>query len=313
MKNTGKFFIAFNIMSLSINYVIGQETNFTSNIRRYLSPVVENQLVIKYDLVFKDTAQLFDIILKIHYNDKEIQPQENTLTGSWGSKVKPGPDKVILWDFPSDLKNDINKVKTEVIASKTSEPLVDFDYEILVKKPPYVVKFYNKSKNTDYSYWKFGDLKSGMKNLSELQNPVHNYKKGGNYNVELKAGSSKTKTDNTIIKAISIGKGNIEELQKHKKLRTIWSGSAIATAGIGGFSILQYYKLEDKYRTTGDEAFHNKSVTYRSIGIASIVVSGACISQVIIQSIKIRALDKALSVNLIPLENGCLLGLAVNF
>jgi hypothetical protein len=299
-------------MAVSINNVTGQEINFASNISRYPSPVGK-QLVIKYDLVFQDTSQLFDIILKIYYNDKIIQPQENTLTGSWGNKIKPGTDKVILWDFPDEFKNDIHKLTVEVIASKTKGPSANFEYEVLSKKPPYEVKFNNKSKNTDYFYWKFGDMKSGLNNLSDLKNPIHKYKSGGTYSVELKAGNKASKEDDTIVKEVSFGMGNEQDLQKHKTLKTIWLGATAATAGFGGFCILKYYKLEDKYRESDDLEFRKEAKTYRTVGIAALVVSGACISQVIIQSKKIRAVEKPMSINLIPVEKGCVLGLALTF
>ncbi len=312
MKNKVKFFITFILTSLLFNYVTGQETNFASNISKYLS-LDNKKLVTKYDLVFQDTSQLFDVVLKIFYDDKIIQPQENTLTGSWGTSLKPGTDYVILWEFPDELKGDINKMTVEVIAIKTIGPLANFEYEVLSNQPPYQVKFNNKSKNADYSYWKFGDVKSGINNLSDLRNPVHKYRAGGTYNVELKAGNMTSKTEDNIVKEVSFGMGNEQEIQNHKKLKTIWLGSTIATAGIGGFCILRYSSLEDKFRKSGDSKFRSESKTYRTIGIAALVASGACISQVFIQSKKIRTYEKGMSMNLLPFNKGCALELAVNF
>jgi hypothetical protein len=312
MTNKYKYLVFSILMAVSINYVTGQETNFASNISRYLS-FDGKLLVIKYDLVFPDTTQLFDIILNLYYNGKLIQPQDNALTGSWGNKVAPGKDLVITWDFPSEYKDYINKITVDVVASKRIETLADFEYKISGKKPPFNVKFENKSKNADIYSWRFGDVKSGENNLSTLENPVHNYKSRGTYEVELTAGNSKTNENRNILKPVSIGKGNEQDLQKHKTLKTIWLGSAIATAGFGGFCMLKYYKLEDKYRTSDDLEFRKEAKTYRTVGIATLVVSGACISQVIIQSKKIRAVEKPMSMNLIPVEKGCVLGLALNF
>jgi hypothetical protein len=107
--------------------------------------------------------------------------------------------------------------------------------------------------------------------------------------------------------------GNEKDLLKHKKLKIIFLGSAIATAGIGGLGIAQYYNLDNKYRQRGDQELQKKSVTYRSIGIASLVVSGVCIPEIIIQSKKIREVEKSMSMNLIPIDKGCVLGLALTF
>jgi PKD repeat protein len=312
MTNRYKYLVFSILIAVSINNVIGQETNFASNVSRILS-FDGKKLVITYDLVFQDTSQLFDIILKIYYNDKVIAPQENTLTGSWGDKVKPGTDKVILWDFPNEFKSDINKLTVEVVATKTSGPLANFDYEIVVKKPPYEVKFHNKSKNTDYFYWKFGDLKSGMKNLSDLENPVHKYRSGGTYNVELKAGNSKTKADNIIIKDVSLNMGNEKDLLKHKKLKTIFLGSAIATAGIGAYCMVKKIKLWNDWTENGNKESMGKSNTYEVIGYSALGVSGVCIPPIIIQSKKIREVEKSMSMNLIPMDKGCVLGLALTF
>jgi len=312
MKNKARFFILLILTSISINYVTGQETNFASNIYRYLS-LDGKQLVIKYDLVFPDTTQLFDIILNLFYNEKIIQPQDNTLTGSWGNKVAPGKNKVILWDFPNEFKDIINKVTVDVAASKRIEPLANFEYKIQGKKPPFEVKFENKSNNADLYSWKFGDLTSKENNLSTLENPVHKYKSRGTYNVELKAGNSKTKSSHDIKKAVAVGKGNEQDLQKHKKLRTIWLGSTVASAGIGTYCLIKSNSLWNDYKTLGTKDLLKKSKTHGTIGYSAIVVAGACVSQVIIQSIKIRENKQTLSMNLIPLDKGCAVGLAWNF
>jgi hypothetical protein len=312
MKNKARFFIAFILATLSVNHTTGQETNFASNVRRY--PISdEKQLVIKYDLVFPDTTQLFDIILNLYYNGKLIQPNENALTGSWGNKVAPGKDLVILWDFPNEFNEIINKVTVDVVASKRIETLADFTYKILSKKAPFDVKFENKSKNADIYSWKFGDLKSGGNNLSSQENPVHNYKSPGKYEVELSAGNSKTNESHNILKPVSIGNGNEEDLKKHKTLRTIWLGSFVASAGAGTYFLVESHNLFEEYKTTGDKKLDDKSDTYMVIGTAALVVSGVCISQVIIQSIKIQKLKQSVSLNLIPLDRGAVVGLAWNF
>lgn len=314
MKKPGKFFILFVLMAISVNYVTGQEVNYASNINKYLS-LDGKQLVIKYDLPFPDTTQLFDIILKINYNDKVIQPHDSLLTGSWGNKISPGMEKVILWDFPNEFKNIINKVTIEVIATKMSGPLADFDYKISGNKPPFEVKFENKSKNADLYSWNFGDLKSRNNNLSQLENPVHTFKTGGAYNVELLASRSKSKTSDSIMKTMTLGKGNEQDLQKLKKLKTIWLGSAIASAGIGVYSLLRANSLYNQYKTAtnNSETLRKKYKTYDVITPAALVISGVCVFEVIVQSKKIRETKQTLSMHFIPLDEGGVVGLTWNY
>jgi hypothetical protein len=315
MKNNSKYFILIFFAAISSNLITGQESNFASNISRYPS-LDGKQLVIRYDLIFPDTSQMFDIALEIFYNDKMIQPQENTLTGSWGDKIKPGSEKIILWDFPDEFKGDISKVSVKVIATKSKDPLADFGFKTISSKAPFEVKFDNKSKNADYFSWKFDDIKSGNFNISTLENPVHKYKSGGTYNVELTAGSSLSKSIDTIMKAIVLGMGNEQEVQKHKKMKTIWLGSAVATAGIGGYCLIKSVGLynDSKTTTTDDpEKLRKDSKTYGVIGTAVLVVSGVCITEVFIQSKKIKEAEQTMSMYFIPLDKGVAMGLAWNF
>lgn len=312
MTNKFKFFALLILMAIPVNYAAGQDTIYASNINKYLS-LDGKQLVIKYDLPYSDTTQLFDIIVRIFYNDKVIEPKNNTLTGSWGEKVKPGSEKIILWDFPNEISGSINKVTIGIVARKAIRPLADFNPVILTQKPPFEVRFENKSKNADFYAWKFGDLKSSENNLSTLETPVHKFKSAGNYNVKLTAGNSKTNTSDTIIKVVTLGKGSMQELQKLKKLRTIWAGSAIATAGIGGFCLIKSNSLYNDWKKQGTDELKKKYKTYGIIGPAVLVVSGVCISQVIIKSIKIKTVEKTMSMNLMPLNGGYVVELAWNF
>jgi len=311
MTKMSKFFVLFIFTTLPISYISGQESDYVKNVNRYLS-LDGKQLVIKYDLPSPDTTQLFDIILKIYYNDKVIQPEEQTLTGSWGNRVTPGIEKVILWDFPNEFKGDINRVTIEVVARPMVTPVANFEYKILNNKPPYEVQFENMSKNADTYSWKFGDLKSSD-NLSSQANPLHKFKSNGTYNVELTAGNSKTSTSHDFMKPLTLGKGNEQDIQKHKKLRTIWLGSAIASAGVGTYFLFESNNLWNEWGKTADEALKEKSKTYGTIGTATLVVSGVCISQMIIQSIKIKKIKQSVSLNLIPLDKGGVVGLAWNF
>jgi len=316
MKNKGKYFIFLLFTAFSINHVAGQETNFASNVKKSLS-VDGKGLTIEYDLEFADTTQLFDIILKIDHKGNVIQPLENDLHGDCGNRLKPGMEKIIMWDFPNDFKGGINELNVDVIAIKTRGPLAGFDFKILTSKPPFDVKFTNKSKNADMYSWNFNDLKSGKNNLSTLESPVHRFKSAGNYNIELTAGNSINTTSNTTMKVVALGKGNEQELQKHKKLRTIWLGSAIATTAVGGFSFLKYIKTKNEWRTEPDIEKYNelekKYKTYMIMGAAAVAVTGVCITQVFIQTKKIRTTEQALSINYIPLNKGGAMGLAWNF
>jgi hypothetical protein len=307
MKKRYKILAMLFIMSLPFNYVTGQDSNYASNVNRYLS-LDGKQLVIKYDLHSADTTQLFDIILKIYYNDKVIQPHDSALTGSWGSKVSPGIEKVILWDFPNEFKGDINKVSIEVVAKEMNEPLANFNYEVLTKKPPFEVKFENVSRNADSFSWEFGDSKSTKDNFSALLNPVHHFKSIGTYNVKLTAGNSKAKTSSNTTKTLSLGNGNMKlvDLQKFKKQRVIWLGSAIIFAGVGTYSLIKSNNLYDEYKTAtyNTNDLSKKYKTYGVIGTVSIVASGFCVFEVLMKSMKIKSAEKKLSMIFVPTGKG---------
>jgi PKD repeat protein len=316
MKNISKYFIYFILSVIPISYVTGQETNFASNVKSSLS-LDGKQLVIEYDLSFSDTTQLFDIILKIYDNANIIQPKDNDLHGSWGNRLKPGNEKLILWDFPNEIKGNINKVTVDILAIKTKGIFVNFDYNVLSKKPPYEVKFVNKSRNVDLYSWKFGDLKSGKNNFSTLESPVHSFKSPGNYTVELTAGNSTNKTSDTITKAITMGKGLNQDLKKHKTLKTICLGSAVATAAASGFCLVKSVSLNKNWRTEADpvkqDELKKQYKTFGVIGAAALVVTSVCVTEVFIQSKKIKASEQAVSMHYIPVDKGAVLGLAWSF
>lgn len=311
MKNKCKYFILFILMVNSVNHVTGQETNFATNVKKSLS-MDGKGLTIEYDLVFPDTTQRFDIILKIDRNGSIIQPLDNDLHGDWGNRLKPGMGKAIIWDFPDDFKGNINELKVDVIAIKTIRPLAGFSSKILTSKPPFNVEFTNTSKDADKYSWDFGDLKSDQ-NLSTLKSPFHAFKSAGNYNIKLIALNSKNKTSDTTMKVIALGSGNEQELQKHKKLKNIWMGSAIASAGIGTFALIKSNSLWDDWTNEGSDELKQKSKTYGVIGYTALVVSGVSITQVIIQSKKIRAAEQAMKMSFIPLEKGGIVALAWTF
>jgi hypothetical protein len=316
MKNKSKWFIILVITVITFNNVTGQETNFAINVNSSLS-LDGKQLVIEYDLPFSDTTQLFDITLKIHDNDNIIQPKDNDLHGSWGNRVRPGNEKLILWDFTTEIKGNINKVTVDVIAVKTRGPQAGFDFSILGKKTPFDVKFVNKSRNADLYSWKFGDLKSGKNNFSTQESPVHSFKSPGNYAVELTAGNSTNKTSDTITKAITIGKGINQDLKKHKTLKTICLGAAVVTAGASGFCLLKSVSLNKNWRTEADpvkqDELKKQYKTFGVIGTAALVVTSVCVTEVFIQSKKIKESEQAVSMHYIPVDKGAALGLAWNF
>lgn len=314
LKSKTVFLCLFIIGLVSTDYCKGQDTIPAANVNKFLY-LDGKQLVIKYDLPYSDTTQLFDIVLKIYYNNRVIEPNTNSLTGSWGEKIKPGVEKVILWDFPNEFTGDINKVTVEVVARKMVQPQALFEYQVLTSKPPYEVKFDNNSKNADFYSWKFGDGSSVNDNISTLVNPVHKYRSGGKYNVELTAGNSKSKTSNSISKVVSLGMKNAQELQKHKTLRTVWGGGAVLTAGIGGYSLVKSNNVFNDWKTATTDADKLKKEykTYDAIGAASLVVSGVCISQVILQSLKIRKINQSVAMNIVPIDKGGAIVIALEF
>lgn len=315
MTTMRKFFVLLVLMAFSINFMIGQEPDYIKNVDRYLT-LDSTRLVIKYDLPSPDTTQLFDIILKIYYKDQVIQPQDSTLTGAWGNKVAPGIEKVIMWDFPNEFEGDINRVTIEVVARPTSGPIAEFGFN-LPTKPPFEVVFDNKSKNADFYSWKFGDSKSKEKNLSSLENPVHKFKSAGTYNVELTAGSSTTKATSIIEKTVELGQGDLQDLQKHKKMKTIWLGSAVASAGIGTIFVIRSVKLDNQFRTEPDpvkgEELQKGSKTSMIIGSAALAVTATCIPLLIIETKKVRAIQQNMSVYITPLDRGGEMGMVWNF
>jgi len=312
MKNIAGIFSLFILTATSINNVTAQEANYISNVNRYLT-LDGKQLAIKYDLPSSDSSQLFDIILKIYYNDQVIQPTDSALTGSWGNRIKPGIEKVILWDFPNEFKGDINKVTIEVVAKPMSGPLANFEYKILNTIAPFEVKFENKSKNTDFYTWNFGDLKYPQNNLSTLESPVHKYKTGGIYKVELIAGSSKSSETNSISKEIALGSKNNQDVLKHKKLRNIWLGGAVASAGIGGYCFLKYSSYYNDWKEKGTDELEKKYKNNRTIGTIAAIVSGVCITEVIIQSKKLQTAKQNMCVSFVPLDKGGAVELVWNF
>lgn len=312
MKNNSKFLTLFILTAISANNLNGQDTNFATNVQKDLS-VDGKGLRIEYNLAFPDTTQRFDVILKIDHNGKIIEPQKSDLHGDWGNRLKPGMEKLIGWDFPGDFKGNINELNVDVIAVKSRGPLADFDYKILTTKTPFEVKFENKSKNAESYSWKFGDLNSGASNLSTLESPVHKFKSGGKYNVRLLAGNNTTKTTDSIMKVVKLGLGNEQDVQKHKKLRNIWLGSAVATAGIGGYCLVKYNSVYNDWKEQGTDDLKQKYKTYGTVGIVALVGTGVCITEVIIQSKKIRAAEQGLSMNFIPLDRGGVVALAWTF
>lgn len=106
-------------------------------------------------------------------------------------------------------------------------------------------------------------------------------------------------------------------VQKHKTLKMVWLGSAIASAGIGGISYLQANSAYNKYTESNDNTeavdlrkkFKSNDVIYP----LAFIISGVCISQVIIQAGKQKKAQGSLGFQLVPLENGGAAVLTLNF
>lgn len=303
-------FISTILTILSSFDVIAQENNFVTNVTKDTS-LDRKHLVVGYDLTSADTAQLFDVELKIYYGNRIIQPKAEELTGSWGYKIAPGKGKSILWDLPPELAGDIDLITASVIASKSICATADFDFEINSKTPPFEVKFNNKSTNSDKFLWEFGDPKSLQSNVSALESPAHRYRSAGNYQVGLITGNTRNKTTDTVIKVVSLVKN--DQVRKHKNLKTVWLTSSVASAGIGVYGLIRHKNLYDEWKKMGTNDLEKKYKTYRIVGPAGLAVSAICISQVISQSKKVREAGKKISMNIIPLDNGLVTGLSINF
>lgn len=84
-----------------------------------------------------------------------------------------------------------------IFSSCKKEPEASFEFDQNNVKPPVTINFTNTSINADEYLWNFGD---GV--TSTETNPSHEYIKGGDYNVSLKAyGDDKT---NTTVKTLTI-------------------------------------------------------------------------------------------------------------
>ena len=79
-----------------------------------------------------------------------------------------------------------------VLSSCKKEPVASFEFEPNNVKPPVTVNFTNTSVNAEEYLWNFGD---GVTSTEE--NPSHEYTKGGDYEVSLKA-YGEDNTDTTV-------------------------------------------------------------------------------------------------------------------
>jgi hypothetical protein len=78
---------------------------------------INNQLVIKYDILNSKAFHSFTIELKITNSSGEIIPA-NTISGDIGANINGGANKQVIWDYNSDkivLNDDIN---IEVLSTK---------------------------------------------------------------------------------------------------------------------------------------------------------------------------------------------------
>jgi hypothetical protein len=115
------------------------------------------------------------------------------------------------------------------------------------------------------------------------------------------------------MKLVTLGMGKEQELQKHKKLKTIWLGSAVASAGIGTLCLVRSKSLWSDWTTEGNPDLKKKSNTNKVIGYSALVVSAVSITQVIIQTKKINSIKQSMSMSYIPLQKGGGVGLAWKF
>lgn len=305
-----KTYILFILISLASFNVAAQEKGFVTNVTKELS-IDRNHLMVTYDLNFPDTTQLFDVDLKITYNNRVIQPNDKEITGSWGYKIKPGREKIILWDLTPELAQNVDQITATVVAAKSTYAKADFDFKITSQTPAFEVKFNNKSVNSDKFSWAFGDPRSLNNNASNVESPVHLYRSAGNYNVGLISTNTKNNTTDTLMKVVSLVKN--DQIKKHKNLKTVWLTSAVASAGIGVYGIIRHNSLYKEWKEKGTSELEKKYKTYRIVGPAGLAVSAVCVSQVISQSKKIRVAEKKLSLNFFPAECGFFAGATIDF
>lgn len=327
------------------------QDNFASKVDKEI--LSGNVMHITYEINAGDNIKFFYVILEAVSNGQKIKVAE--AYGNIGHRQQAGKNEII-WYFKKDFEGEISNVQINVFAFKENEPRALAKVLSISNNgvAPCEVAFANNSLYANQYEWDFGDVESGVSNHSILENPVHTYTKSGIFTTTLIARNTDLKMEETWVYTIEIREppAPVEEMkavtpeqpevkkevtepvkspepvmkepviiksevQKHKSLKMIWLGSAVATAGYGGFSYLQANSAYDKYSKSADnneaENLRKKFKSNDVIYPVAFIISGICISQVILQAGKQKKAQNNLSLFMIPVENGGVAGLIWNF
>jgi hypothetical protein len=103
--------------------------------------------------------------------------------------------------------------------------------------------------------------------------------------------------------------------KKHKTMKQIWLGASVATAAVGTFAVIRSNSLYNDYQTAREDAedIRKQFETMDIVAPVAFIVSGICVSQVIIQAKKQKRAQQKLSMQLMPLHDGAVVGLRWTF
>jgi PKD repeat protein len=352
MKNQVSYFLyIFFLISFSIIHPAQGQENYASKIEKEI--LSGNVMHITFEIVAGDNTRFFYVILEAVSNGQKIKIAE--AYGNIGHRQQAGKNEII-WYYKKDFEGDINNVEMNVYAFKENEPRALAKVLSISNDgvAPCEVTFANNSLYANQYEWDFGDVESGASNHSLNENPAHMFAKRGIYTTTLIARNTDLKMEETWVYTIEIREppAPVEEVkamtpeqpevkkevtepvkqsepvikepvivnsgaQKHKTMKMIWLGSAIASAGFGGFSYLQANSAYDKYtKSTDNNEAENLRKKFKSNDViypVAFIISGICISQVILQAGKQKKAQNNLSLHVIPVENGGVVGLTWNF
>lgn len=116
----------------------------------------------------------------------------------------------------------------------------------------------------------------------------------------------------TLIRIITEPSG---DYQRHKNLKNIWLGGAVASAAFGGYAIIRSNSLYNDYQTATDDAdkIRKKFKTLDVVSPIAFVITGVSVSQYFIQSKKQKEAEKMVNFHISPLNDGAVLSLTFNF
>jgi len=115
-----------------------------------------------------------------------------------------------------------------------------------------------------------------------------------------------------LSRVISEPSGNYK---KHKTMKNIWLGGAVASAAVGGYAIIRSNSLYNDYQTATDDAekIRKKFQTMDIVSPIAFVITGVSVSQYILQSNKQKKAQQSVSLHFSPLNDGAVLGLTFKF